>query len=66
MFDPKKSKSKTILHADETVVFDKGSTEIVGIKHDATLAAVANWFRKIKLTKNTAKTQHSCLEKVAI
>ena len=32
------------------VVFNKGSTEIKGIKHDATLAAVGSWFHKEKLT----------------
>ena len=43
---PQKSKERrTILYADETVVFNKSSTDVgVGIIHDDTLAAVANWF----------------------
>ena len=50
-------KSKTLLYADDTVDSKKGSTEIIGTKHDATLAAVASWFHKNKLPINTTKTK---------
>ena len=51
-------RSSTIFHANDTVVFNKGSVENVGIKHNTTLEAAANWFYKNNLTINTSKTKH--------
>ena len=54
---PKIQKTAGIKYADDTAVFNKGSTEIVEIRYNATLAAVANWFFKNKLTIKTTKTK---------
>ena len=54
----KSIENQTILHADDTVVSNKGNIGTVGKNHDAALAAVAIWFHKKKLTINTTKTEH--------
>ena len=59
-FQLKSKESKTILYADDTVVSNKGSTETVGKIHDATLASVANWFHKNKLTIKNYCSDPTC------
>ena len=52
-----KNQEKIILYANDTTVPNKVSTEIVEMKHDITIAAVASWFHKNKLTINTKKNK---------